>query len=247
MAKYVLLDNSAHKNTCVITDYAAKYGSAVSLVNVVPSEFRLAAANYPIVLAKDESTGEFSPCALLGFEQGENLFLSDSGWDATYVPLHIQRQPFRVGFQQKSDSTENDMVISIDVESKRVQEAAGEPLFREHGGLTDYLQRINSILAELVSGTEAAKAFVEVLVRQELIEAVNIDVEFQNGRKGSVKGLYTIIEEKLQTLDGDRLTELHTAGFLQLAHVMIASLAQINRLIEFKNRKLDAESRGTAS
>jgi len=39
-------------------------------------------------------TGRFEPSALLGFQPQENLFFVDGRWDAAYVPLQIQRQPF---------------------------------------------------------------------------------------------------------------------------------------------------------
>jgi hypothetical protein len=43
---------------------------------------------------KNRDTGQFEPAAPLGFQSRGNLFLSDGVWDAGYVPLQFQRQPF---------------------------------------------------------------------------------------------------------------------------------------------------------
>ncbi len=64
-----------------------------------PWEFRNLQAHYPILFRKRPDTGEFQPIALFGFEERENLFLTGSGWDAAYVPLTIERQPFLIGMQ----------------------------------------------------------------------------------------------------------------------------------------------------
>ena len=39
---------------------------------------------------------------MFGVEEGENLFLDEKGWNASYIPLNIMRQPFLIGFQEKT-------------------------------------------------------------------------------------------------------------------------------------------------
>ena len=41
---------------------------------------------------------------LFGFAEAENLFVTDDGWDARYVPLTILRQPFLIGFQESFEA-----------------------------------------------------------------------------------------------------------------------------------------------
>ena len=54
-------------------------------------------ACYPIFFIKDGATGQFYPAAVFGFDENENLFLSDQGWDASYIPMMIRRHPFLIG------------------------------------------------------------------------------------------------------------------------------------------------------
>ena len=217
------------------TGFGEDFGDRVRLVEVVPQEFRNVATNFPIMLTKVEEVGGYIGCAILGFEPGENLFISDGKWDATYVPLQIQRGPFRVGMQKKEGSDEPDMVISIDTDSPRVNEAEGEPLFEEDGSQSKYLKYINTVLAGLVAGAEAAKILAAALEKFDLVKPMDFSIEFADGVKGAVQGLHSVDEEKLQALSGDDLQELNKNGVLMLLHIVIASVAQIDRLLQRKS------------
>jgi len=238
MTNFVLLNDEEHRKLKVKTGFGEDLGDSGSLVEVVPQEYRNAATNYPIMLTQFEEGGRFMACALLGLDLGENLFIDGDKWDATYIPLHIQRGPFRIGIQQKEGRDEPDMVISIDTDSGRVNEVDGEPLFEEDGSPSPYLKNMNTVLSRLVAGTEAAKIFAAALEKFDLVKPMDISIEFKDGKTGKVQGLHSIDEEKLKALSGDDLKELNENGILMLLHVVIASLAQIDRLIDRKSALL---------
>ena len=48
---------------------------------------------------------------------------------------------------------------------------------------------------------------------------------------------HTISEDRLLGLDGTRLERLNKAGMLRAAYYILASLGNVSRLIELKNRK----------
>src|SRR5690606_34409629 len=96
MARHVQLNNIDHKHLRVDTRRGAALGDDVPFVATFPAEFRELQAYYPIVCRKD-GRGALSPVALLGFEEGRNLFLDGERWDAGYLPLAIERQPFLIG------------------------------------------------------------------------------------------------------------------------------------------------------
>src|ERR1700740_563235 len=97
MARHVLLNNVEHKGLRVITARSAALGDGVMARVVVPAGFRRVRAWYPIVFQKQPDTGQFLPLALFGFEPGENLFLTASGWEASYIPISVERLPFLIG------------------------------------------------------------------------------------------------------------------------------------------------------
>jgi len=236
---YVLLNNVEHHNLKVITDRGARYGDDVNFVLTFPLEFRQIQSCYPIFFRKDAATGKFSPIALFGFQPGENLYLTEDGWDAHYVPLMIRRHPFIIGFQQVSgEGDTKNAVVSIDLNSPRVNENEGEPLFLEHGGVSEYLSSMTEMLETIRLANEMNEGFVEMLLELDLLEAVTMQIELEDGSKNELLGYYTINEEKLQKLDGEALGRLHSKYYLESIHMILASLTCFRTLIEKKNEQL---------
>ena len=118
MTDPVLLNNLDHLDLRVITTHGAAYGDNVMSAATFPLEFRQLQAQYPIVFHRD-AEGQFQPLALLGLRMGENLFLDGARWDAPYVPLAIQRQPFLIG--QQPDGP----MVHVDLDSPRISTAEG--------------------------------------------------------------------------------------------------------------------------
>jgi hypothetical protein len=234
MANHAILNNVQHKNTRVITARSAAYGDAVMSALTFPAEFRDLQACYPLVFAKNDAG--YDVIALLGFEQGENLFLGPNGWDAPTIPLTIERQPFMIGRNGAGDDTE--LNIHIDMDHPRVRDGGidGEALFLTYGGTSEYLERISSVLRTIHDGVQAARAFTSALAELDLIEPFQLDVELDDGSQNRLAGFYTIHEERLAALSDDGVAALHRAGWLQAVYMMVASLAQFRGLIERKNR-----------
>ena len=240
MTNPVLLDSNTHLNIRIVQGYSADLGDNVCIVPVVPREFAKIAAHYPILLTKEGNTGQFVFNALLGFEEGENLFLEQQQWLAEYIPLHIKRLPFSIGVQvQDVDGQEqHNPMINIDMDSPRVSNSEGERLFQEHGGQTQYLQNVNSMLAELINGGKQTKAFVQTLLDAELIESIKISITLDNGKNLATEGLYSINQEKLAALNADQLDSLHKSGLLELVFLLKSSLEHLPTMIARKNQRL---------
>ena len=226
----VLLNNLDHKDLRVITERGAQYGDNVMTALTFPHEFRNLQAHYPIVFFKSEDGTSFHSAALLGFQEGENLFLNQEGWDAAYLPLTVERQPFLIG------NANGEMLLHIDLESPRVNRTAGEPVFLEYGGSTDFLERMSSALRSIHEGLEMAPSFSAALLALNLLESFVFDVELLDGSQHRLAGCYTISEERLQALGGPALEQLNRAGFLQPIYMVIASLSNLSALAERKRR-----------
>jgi len=236
MANHQLLDNVTHKDLKVITDRSAWYGDDVASAGVFPLEFRRAQAEYPIAFRKNEATGFFEALALFGFTAGENLFLDADGWDANYIPLSIERQPFLIGFQSTTDGDEP--VVHIDMDSPRIGDTEGHAVFLEHGGHSPYLEHINSVLMAIHNGYEDMKAFSAALTDFDLLEPFSLELSLNDGSKQRLAGLHTINEATLNALDGDSLGKLHAKGYLEHIYMVMASIANFTALIDRKNARL---------
>ncbi len=79
MTHIVVLNNHAHRTLRVQAEAAAKFGDNQRFVQVVVTEFSLLVTHYPILFSKDAETGAFFCGAMLGIDEGENLFLKEGG------------------------------------------------------------------------------------------------------------------------------------------------------------------------
>jgi hypothetical protein len=229
MTNTVLLNNVDHKDVRIVTTRGAEYGDDVMFAITFPAEFRNIQAHYPIVFRK-AADGQFQPLALFGFEERQNLFLTRNGWDATYLPLMIERLPFLIG------RANGQLTMHIDIASPRVSRTAGESLFREHGGTTEFTERMNSVLLAIHDGLEQIPAFIAALLEHELLESFVLDVQLHDGSEHRLAGFYTVNEERLAALGGGALERLNKAGYLLPAYMAIASLSNFRALIERRNR-----------
>lgn len=244
MPNHAILNNVDHKHLRVITARGAAYGDAVMSALTFPAEFRELQAYYPIVFAKNADGTAFDALALFGFQSGENLFLEErdgtARWDAPAIPLSIERQPFLIGRGGE------ELSIHVDLDHPRVSpsESAdaganlGESLFLTYGGTTEYLERIASVLRTLHDGLDDARNFSAALIELELLESFVVDIELDDGSQNRLGGFYTINEERLRALSGERLERLSRTGYLQAIWMAVASLSQFRALIDRKNRSM---------
>lgn len=238
MTRLVLLNNVDHQALRVITRRAPELGDSMMYAPTFPAEFRTIQGSYPIVFQKRGDTGQFQPLALLGFEEGENLFLANGAWDANYVPMSVERLPFFIGSQRPAGpGGAPRRVIHIDLDHPRVSESEGERLFREFGGTTDYLDRMNGLLDQLDQGMTATPAFIEALLAHELLESFVLDITLNDGSQNRLAGFYTINEDRLRALGDTAIGALHAQGHLEPIYMVIASMARLRDLIDRRNRR----------
>ncbi|GGP58641.1 SapC family protein [Shewanella saliphila] len=237
MSQHVLLNSIDHKDLKVNTSRSAALGDNLWFSVTFPQEFRSIQAHYPIFFHKDAATGQFYSMALFGFQQDENLFLSDAGWSASYVPLSVRRQPFLIGQQTvREDGIERQQrVIHVDLDHPRVSQTEGEALFLPYGGNTPLLDEVGEMLEVIHHGLIDSQRFIDALIEHELLESFTLDIELDNGKKHQMIGFYTINENTLATLSADTLATLHQQGYLQAIYMALASQSKVRDLLNLKN------------
>jgi hypothetical protein len=240
MTNHAILNEIDHKDLRVDIGHGADLGDNIMCALAIPSEFRSLQADYPIFFHKNEETGKYLPMAMFGFQAGENLYLDGDRWGAVYIPLMIERGPFLIGFQEvvKHGAAQKKMVISIDMDNPRVGSARGEPLFQPFGGNSEYTEHIVRVLQEIDRGQAMIEELVDALLQHDLLEPLTVNIELINGAKHSLQGFHTIHEERLAALDGQVLADFSRRGILQAAYMMIASMANIAKMIDLKNKRL---------
>jgi hypothetical protein len=240
MARYELLNNVAHKDLRVATRFGAAFGDAIGMVPAYPTEYAELVREYPIFFQKDGASGEYRSVVLLGFSRDENLYLQGERWNAGYLPGHVAKGPFLIGFQERDVDGElrSEAVISVDLDHPRVDFHEGEPVFLPQGGNSPYLEHITTVLRGIRDGVEGGKAMYRAFDALGLIQPITLDIKFDDGHGANVTGLLGIDRERLAALDAASLHALHRSGYLEGAYLVMASMHNLRRLMAEKQRRL---------
>lgn len=238
MANHDILDNKNHKDVKVITHFDDEFSEKINSALIFPNEIKAAQRDYPILFIKNPETGQFQSVVLLGLVAGENQYINN-GWQASYIPAMINKGPFIIGFEEKEENGEKVKlpIVAIDMDNPRVNKKSGEPIFLEDGQASPYLVQVNQSLKTLHDGSQLNQEMFAAFLKNDLIEPVALNIELNNGEKISLQGNYTLNEEKLSLLSGDALTELHSSDLLRVAYFITASLDNIQRLVDLKNKQ----------
>lgn len=234
MTRPALLDNVTHQHLRVRTERSAALGDARQSALALPAEFRQLQAHFPIVFQLVEGPAgstSFQPIVLFGFEEGQNLFLTADGWDASAMPMSMQREPFLIG-----RDAHDGLQLHIDLDHPRIvrpeQGELGTALFLPHGGFSEYLDHMVQLMETLHAHAQELPHFIEALQRFQLLEPFVLDLELRAGEPVRLSGLYTVNEERLLALPGAALEALAREGYLLPITLQIASLAQLPVLAE---------------
>ncbi len=232
MSDHQILNPADHGELRIHTEPAAAFGDDVMACLAVPLEFRRLACDYAILFRYDQEQRSFSALALMGFEQGENLFLDGHHWRAAAKPLALAIQPFLIGRARQPGGPGQ---VHIDLSHPRIA-AGGEGMrvFDAGGQPTPYLEQIAGMLAELDAGYRASTDFYAMLDRFGLLEPFSLDVELEHGRQHRLVGYHMINEDRLHALEPGAIGELHAGGHLMPIFMALASLGNLGKLVRLR-------------
>lgn len=220
MPNYQLLTPTEHGSLRVLP--AAQ--SEPHFAHIVVNEFSAAATSCPIMFTKDPSTGQFFAGAVLSLKPGESV-IRDVVSRGGFVPLSLQFRGFYI----------SDQHIAIDRDNPRFSETEGEPLFTESAQPAEYLREVQVALGKFHAGIEATNALIRSLMEFKLIEPIDMKLNFDNGERLSIDGVYTVTLDGLRKLDDATLIRLFRSGELELAYMVAGSLNQFSVLAHLRN------------
>ncbi|BFM20291.1 SapC family protein [Gilvimarinus japonicus] len=227
-----VLDSTKHKKLRVLANCWADQCYQCDSVNVVISELQNLVHEYPILIAKNPTSGRFQLRALLGLGDGKNLYVQDGIWRAGCYPLEVLSRPFRLCVPDANASAAG--VIAVEPDSELFSEEEGEPLFQEDGSPSAMLQRITQVFSALLNGQQQSEDFLARLHKWGLIEPVSIGVTLNDGTQKALEGLYGINEDSLKALPDEALSESHKNGDLYAIHLILSSSVHIEKLARWQ-------------
>jgi hypothetical protein len=206
--------------------------------NAVPltvDEFALAQRHYPIVFAPGDDGG--APLALLGLQEGENLFCSATGqWRKdVYVPAYIRRYPFMLA-RLTPDAQE--LSLCFDDKSGLVDAAEAGNLFNG----TDPSENTKAVLnfcEQFEMAVQRTRAFLAEMMELNLL--MDAEATIQEGEKPLMfRGFRMIDEKKVQELRGDQARKMVKSGAMGLIYAHFFSLGTLRDLYAIKQENIPA-------
>lgn len=243
-AQLVPVNKDAHATKKIRPLDSFAFAAGFHLASVMVPEFGRTAASYPIVFLEDKEQDTFRAVAMMGVEEGTNLFVDEAGkWVSGYIPAIIRRYPFSLIRTEDKDQ----FLVGIDADTPLLNDSEGAPLFKEDGSPTELLEGAKQFLGELNAMENLTLEFAKFLTQHNMLTPLNLQVQEPDGTR-NISGAYVVNEERLNGLSDEVFAELRKRGYLPAIYAHLVSLAQIDRLLMMKAQRLEkAEAPAKAS
>ncbi len=225
-------DRHAGKKIRDITNF--NFAAKFHIAYVTMHEFARAAATYPVVFVEDKSRDTFRPVALLGLQEGENLFIAADGkWEASYVPAIVRRHPFMLA----DSGVEGQFTICVDEGSELLSDTEGRAMFDDQGQPTQVIENVKRYLSELQQMDALTRAFTQAMTELNMLTPLSLRVRESADRVKNIGGCWVINEERLNGLSDERFLALRAKHYLPAIYAQLISLGQIERLTALKEKR----------
>jgi hypothetical protein len=229
----VPVDKNRHRDVSMAPVTDMTFAAGTNSVIVLAAEFSKACREYPLVFVADQ--GNYFPAAVLGLQDGQNLFIKkDGAWQATYIPAYVRRYPFIPALQEGK----TDYLVCIDEGFAGFnREGRGERLFLEDGAQSKTLERSLSFLQEFQVQHQRTMDFCAVMRQHDLMEPMQADVAMASGKKLQLNGFFVVSRKKMAALPDETIASLYRQGYLELAIAHLLSLGNFERLVALEGGK----------
>lgn len=202
---------------------------SVNALALSVSEFVAAGRDYPIVFVAAQD-GNYTPVAVLGLSDRQNLFVNDRGeWIAdTYVPAFVRRYPFciaRIRDDKGAERTESLVCVE-----KAYVDAQGIALYDESGQATPTWQNVERLLQQYEADLELTRQMCAMLDKLSLFSPFRFQVTQDGAASFTLEGMHRIDEAKLVELKPASHKALVTKGLMGRIYAHIHSLEDFGRL-----------------
>lgn len=200
----------------------ATYFAGHHAIPLTAEEFMNAQRYTPIVFSAGDNP---VPLALMGLNDGVNVFLDDEGKARTpfYVPAYVRRYPFMLA-RLTPDAQE--LSLCFDPTSDLMGEFTdANPLF-DDGKPTDNLNNILKFCEDFEMAAQRTAGFMEEIKALDLLMDGEVSIQPQGAEQPFIyRGFQMVSEDKLRELHGDQLRKLNQNGMLPLIYAHLFSLS----------------------
>lgn len=190
-------------------------------VPLTVEEFPQAQRNYPIVFSSGDSP---VPLALMGLNEGVNVFVDDEGavTGPVYVPAYARRYPFMLA---KLNPEAEELSLCFDPTTDLIGSFDdGVELF-EGENPTEACKATLNFCEQFEIAGQKTQAFIEELTKNKLLMDGEVAIQQEGKDQPFVyRGFQMVDENKLRELRGDVLRQWAQSGMLGLIYAHLFSL-----------------------
>ncbi|MEY4672181.1 MAG: hypothetical protein RLZZ415_2060 [Pseudomonadota bacterium] len=222
------LNSRDHANYKTRSTDQATWLVGAHAVPLTAEEFVHAGRFYPIVFA---SADQPVPLALMGLNEGVNLFVDDEGKLTNadvYIPAYARRYPFMLA---KLQADSDELSLCFDPTSNLIGEFdEGEALFKD-GEPSDVTKGMLEFSKSFEEAGMRTQQFVEELNKYDLLMDGEVSIQQAGFEQPFIyRGFRMVDQEKLRDLRGDVLRTMNQNGMLALIFAHLFSLDLISGL-----------------
>lgn len=221
------LSSSLHSGFKVRPADSAPYLAKANAIPLTIDEFITAQRHYPIVF----STGDNPvPLALMGLNDGVNVFVSDEGvpHNPVYIPAYVRRYPYLLA---KLDPSAEELSLCFDPSSGLIgDDFEGEALF-DGDKPSEVLNGILKFCEDFEIAAQRTSAFIKELNDLGLLIDGEVTIQPNDAPQPFLyRGFRMVDEEKFRDLNGDVLRKIQQNGILPLVNAHLFSLPLIREI-----------------
>lgn len=233
MKRFLTPQQLAAEHLGLVPDAGLLYASHAHLLPLTVADVSPMVCDFPVLISRNSEDGTLMLSALTSFVPGQNLLADAQGWHAVYRPLALQAYPCYCVLQD----AQRQFVFAAD---PQVLTPTSTPLFSAEGGAAASALRLMQNAQEVYEQERRTYLCLQQLQALKLLRPIELQLQPEQGELQRIRGLMTIDEDQLHSLDATTLKTLQQSGSLQLAQSLLNSLLQLNRLIQRHNQKAQA-------
>jgi hypothetical protein len=225
LAQPVALNNEQHKNLKITGNFSAECMADRHVVPLMLQEFTAAAPHYPVFFLQINEK-QFSPVAVFGLKEGQNLLLKDGQFEGNYLPAAIRCYPFTL-----AQANDEQLILCINEQADNVSTTEGQALFNDDGSHTEFFQGINNFFRDYIDANTANRNVMDQITEMGLLRSDGLQYRDLAGKEHRVNGFFVIDQEKFNALNDEQFLTLRKLGVLPAIYAHFASLERIGNLI----------------
>ena len=221
-----------YKNQKVTLPQPGTMPEFLRTTNAVPvsfTEFPVAFRDFPLVFVSTDEGKTFSPVAVMGIANAENLFLEGGKWDANaYLPAYVRRYPFCMARVTLDAVEQADRLVCVE---KSFVTDQGEAMFDGEGKALARWEPIQQLLNDYEADLERTREMCAILSDYALLEPFTLQANLKDAGPMNLAGMYRVEEKKLEHLNAAQHRNLFKKGVMGRIYTHLLSLDNFARLM----------------